>query len=137
MTVIIDPLGTPEPVYTRSGTTMQTILANGSTQGDATPITAVSGLTVVTAVISNEFFEPNTELPVPQRAVKLPDDAQIGDVVEIHVGIADGHESEAQLLVFPASGDTISKLPANSSVPVNQIISAASFRKMTATNWKA
>jgi hypothetical protein len=74
MTTIIDPYGTPEPVYTRSGTTIQTVAAAGnSSLATATPIVAVSGWSVVLV-----------EASTGNDGVILPEDAQIGDVVEVH-----------------------------------------------------
>lgn len=114
MVTVVDPNGTPAPVYTRSGTTIQEITANGLTQNDATQIVAVSGWTVV--VVNT----PDTS----NNSVKLPDNALIGDLVEIH-------KAGASLEIFPAAGDSIN------SQPPNDPAAGRLFRKFTSTNWKA
>lgn len=74
MVAIIDPNGTPQPVYTRGGVTIQTVIATGTTFGGAAQIVAPSGYSVVIADCTD-----NTD-----TGVILPDDAQVGDVVEVY-----------------------------------------------------
>jgi hypothetical protein len=119
MTTIIDPHGTPEPVYTRSGTTIQTIAGNGTTLGAATPIIGLSGYSVV--------IVEATSSPANQ-AVVLPDDAQIGDVVEVYSATGG-----AAAIVFPPTGETIGQ-PA--SLTLQPGGTGILLRKIAATAWR-
>ena len=74
MTTIVAPSTNPTPIYNRSGVTIDTI-APGLTSSLATAIVRNSGHTVV--VVS-----PSTG--ANGGYVKLPTDAEIGDVVEVY-----------------------------------------------------
>lgn len=117
MTTIVDPSGTPSVIYNRSGTTVVDLVGNGSTQGGATSIPRSSGVTIalVDATAGN-------------TSVVLPDDAQIGDVVEVY-SLNDFNSSAAD--VFPPSGERINQLAQDLSIGVYGAI----FRKLTATRW--
>ncbi len=122
MTAIIDPNGTPVPVYSKSGTTIQNITANGTTQGSGTVISAPSEWTVILATTS-----------VGNDAIVLPDSTDIGNVVEVYAN------GSYDVNVFPASGHSIGDNGTNAAV-----YSAKStgyrggrlFRRMTATTWQ-
>src|SRR5262245_45084839 len=73
MTTVLDPGGTPVPVYNQSGTTIDTITANGMTQGTATPIVRYGGTTIVLVHIT-----------AGDAAVLLPANAEIGDLFEVY-----------------------------------------------------
>lgn len=120
MVTVVDPNGTPAPVYTRSGVTLQTIAGNGSTLGSATPIVALSGHTIVIVETTNSPLD---------EAVVLPDDAQIGDLVEVY----SKEDGGPGALVFPPSGEDIGQ-PA--SKRASQGGSGCLFRKVSATQWR-
>lgn len=126
MTAVVDPNGTPAPVYTRSGTTIQTIAASGNTLMSATPIVAPSGHSVViVTTVDNEFTDDD-------QAVALPDDAQIGDVVEVY------QYGQASVIVFTPTGESIGT-PGGGTTSSNTLDSgghAAIFRKVSATIWR-
>lgn len=115
MTTIIDPSGSPSPVYNRSGTTVMTVVANGTTLGSATPIPYYSGETIVRIEASDD----------PRHtAVVLPDDAEIGDTVEAY---ATGYPAA----VFAPTGTTII-----TSTQKQVTDDGARFRKVSATRWQ-
>ncbi len=89
MVTVSDPSGTPSPVYNRSGTTIANLTANGSTQAAATAIARVAGWTVVLATIPD----------INNQALKMPSDAEVGDLVELHRA-AQG----TSYILFPESG---------------------------------
>ena len=125
MVTIVDPNGTPTPIYTRSGTTFETVAGNGTTQGAATQIVSVAGWTVVLVTMTND---PDN------RAVKLPENAPIGDVVEVYANGAEGSAAT----VFAASGDTLFNSGTGSPafVSVTRNTGGTLFRKVTATEWR-
>lgn len=117
MTTVVDPLGTPSPIYNRNGVTIVNVAAGGSGQSDATPIPAVSGHTV--ALVGGSG-----------GGVLLPSGSDIGDVVEVYIVPPD---NEAR--VFPASGETL-----NSGVQPNIALTVSLggyFRKTSSTNWQS
>jgi hypothetical protein len=117
MTTIIDPNGTPAPVYTRSGTTIQDVIAAGNDLSTATPIVAVSGCSVVlVATVAFEF-----------EGVILPDDAQIGDVVEVY------NVSGRSIRVYAPTGETIHS---GASMGISPGGGGSLFRKTTASVWR-
>jgi hypothetical protein len=118
MVTVVDPNGTPAPVYTRSGTTIQSIVAAGNNSFvDATPIVAVSGWSIVMAQA--------TDTPAFETGVILPSDTQIGDVVELYAG---GYT----VIVFPPTGQTINGISSQQVGPGAAVI----FRKLSATEWR-
>lgn len=116
MTTVIDPAGTPVPVYNRSGTTIVEITATAATPTPVYPIAAASGHTVALVDVPNPggFGPPDIE---------LPGGADTGDVVEAYV-------TGASVNFVAASGDTL--VAANPSVDANK---GAWFRKTSATVW--
>lgn len=116
MTTIINPAGSPTIVYNKSGTTIVSVTANGETQADATSIPRLSGVTVA-----------NVTLPDSSNlSVKLPSDAEIGDVVEVY---GPGFN------VFPESGSTIVGGFVNDKIVPLQ--NGLIFRKLGPTLWGA
>lgn len=117
MTTIVDPAGTPSPLYNRSGVTIASINAAGEFggPGSATAITSYSETTVVlvTAPDSNNF------------GVVLPSSAEVGDVVEIYYVSG----PVAQIVIWAPSGDTV-----NGSSFV-QIVNGI-YRKVSSTAWR-
>ena len=132
MTTVVDPSGTPVPVYNRSGTTIVTV--NGgptvsSTAGsaigdDGTPIPSVSQTTIVLAVSAPYDGHHNI-------VFRLPADAEIGDVVEVY------RFSGENPVVFPNAGEAIGSLAASTGTNTGVGVSAASasFRKISSTQW--
>jgi hypothetical protein len=115
MTTVVDPSGTPVPVFNRSGVTIVSVSATGTTQGAAAAISAASGQTIALVTIS----ENNT-------AVKLPSTADIGDLVEVYA-------FGGTVKVFPSSGETLN---GNSNAQDVQDVYGRLFRKVSATAWK-
>lgn len=113
MTTVVDPLGTPAPVYNRSGTAIVSVTAN-----DTTPpsIPRVSGWTVALVATGQD-----------DRAVKLPSGADIGDVVEVYVATGTAFQAS----VHPPSSETIH----GSSTPAD-VSSGRLFRKTGSSDWQ-
>lgn len=75
MTTIVDPLGSPAIFYNRSGTTIITVTAAGTTGSGATQFSALTETTIV--VLTSSAGNTGAKLP--------PDsDTNVGDLVEIH-----------------------------------------------------
>ena len=74
MVTVLDPGGTPIPVYSPDGVTLSAINANGTTQGSATQVVRYTSTTVVVVTISSG-----------NDAVELPSSAAIGDLVEVYL----------------------------------------------------
>lgn len=75
MTTVVDPFGTPAPIYNRSGATIIPLTAGTTSPFAPTAIVRHTGITIalVTTISSGDF-----------TFVTLPDDADIGDIVEVH-----------------------------------------------------
>lgn len=112
MTTVVDPSGTPEPIYNRSGTTISELTAGTTSPFAPAPIVRHTGTTIVlvTTVSSGD-----------QTYVTLPDDADVGDVVEVHCMGAVGVN-----VLVPTGGplDIVGAAPNHSIV----------FRKISATD---
>jgi len=117
MTTVVDPSGSPVVIFNRSGTAIVTVTAGGTSQGTATAIPRVCGITV--AVATYGAMTSN---------LRLPDDAEVGDCVEVHM---EGDGPAVQ--VYPESGATINGNSANTSVGMLHAI----FRKTAAATWFA
>lgn len=116
MTTVIDPAGSPTIVYNRGGTTVTALNSAGTGQSTATPIVRYSGVTV--AVVTS------TSSPTGQGVV-LPDDPEIGDVVEVyHAGHVSG--SYGPFHVYPPSGWSVGDQAINSPVGIDS--NGARFR---------
>jgi hypothetical protein len=118
MTTVVDPSGTPVPVYNRGGTTIASLAAAGSTQGDAAQIQHVAGYTVVLVTVTDTA-----------RAIELPAGAEVGDVVEVHIASTAG----TGVLIFPPNGESL--LTGNTSATVGQSSGGLLFRKVGQTSW--
>lgn len=125
MTTIIDPAGTPIPVYNRDGVTVVDIAPDAGSPSTPTPVPHVSKGTIcrVTPV-----------RPVPNQGnnpiVVLPGNAEIGDWVELH-GIPG--EEALGFNVVAASGEAI-----NQTSPVSgNSGEALFFRKIDTALWGA
>jgi hypothetical protein len=121
MATITDPTGTPSIVYNRSGLTIVEVDANGTTQGAGTPIPRLSAETV--ALVSFAFSGLH-------QAVVLPDDAEVGDVVEVYVSGA----NDVNGFLFPPSGESIGLGAANAKVNFTSA-RGLRFRKIKSTVW--
>lgn len=94
MTTTIDPGGTPTVIYNRDGATITALNSAGSGQSSSTPIVRYTSTTIVVVT--------STTSPT-QQGVRLPNDPEIGDVVETyHAGQLAG--SAGSFHVYPASG---------------------------------
>lgn len=115
MVTVVDPGGTPAPVYNRSGVTIQGVSGAGTNFGGATPIVASSGhsIALVSTVTNDE-------------GVILPDTAEIGDVAEVY-RVTD----TAAVRVYPPAGDTLYGGGASHLLGSQGAI----FRKTSATRW--
>lgn len=113
MVTIVDPSGSPAIAYNRSGATLETIEANGTTLGSATPIPALTGYTIVVASSTTG-----------NDAIALPEDAEVGDAVELH--------TTGLIRVFAPSGENLSD---NASVLFGGNVTIL-FRKISATTWR-
>lgn len=113
MTTIVDPSGTPVPIYNRSGATIIEITGGPlSPSFNPTPIVRHTGVTIALVAANSTGDFTN---------VILPDDAEIGDLVEVHsIG-----PDPANVLI-PTSGpfDIVSPLVNHSAV----------FRKISETD---
>lgn len=114
MMTVVDPGGTPTPVYNQDGVTIAAITATAS-PGSPTPIVSYSVTTVVLVTATNT-----------SDAVILPSSAQIGDVVEIGVSSGNGFAT-----VVPDSGSEINGNGTNVGVHIRSGI----LRKLSATKW--
>jgi hypothetical protein len=116
MATIIAPSSNPTPIYNRSGVTIDTIIAGSS--DSATPIVRMAGHTVV-------------YVPAPPSGlgyVQLPDDAEIGDVVEIHVAADAVYVTTSSSLIF---------INGWLGSPDLQRTGPGLYRLITNTNWGA
>jgi len=137
MTTVIDPAGTPVPVYSRSGTTIVPLTA-GLSPAETTSIAQVVGddgveipsysqttVAVVTCSGSSGAYRVAAVLPVA---------AEIGDVVEVYpTGSRDAR-------VYPPVGEAIGSRPASTGAEFESgvgvaLLSGTSFRKVSASQW--
>jgi len=127
MTTTVDPLGTPSVIYNRGGTAIVEVSPSGSagTGNAATPIPRVSQLTV--ALVSTS---------AGHNDVLLPDDAEIGDAVEVYT-LWDGSSVPAR--VFPNVGEAIGNLATSVGTNLNASLGVGStgmvFRKVSSVLW--
>lgn len=92
MTTVVDPLGTPQPVFNRSGTAIVSLNADVS-PGPALPVVAGVLIALVAVLSGGGQF------------VQLPSGADIGDVVEVYGNTANA--SWTVLSVMAPFGETI------------------------------
>lgn len=118
MTTVLDPSGTPIPIYNNSGTTISFISGNGTGQGSGTVIDTPSFVTVIVIACTGSNY-----------AATLPAGVDIGSIVEAY---ATGDHAAN---VFPPSGSSIGARPTNSEVVVS-VDYGRRFRKVSATSWQ-
>lgn len=118
MTTVVDPAGTPSPIYSRSGTTIYGLTAQG-TDGTTTAVISIFSGTTVVLVTTDSL----------NNAVLLPSGVEVGSVVEIYkIG-----DTAGTAFAFTSSGDTMndgSEFIVGATTP-----SGLRLRKTTSTNW--
>jgi hypothetical protein len=114
MATIIDPAGTPVPVYNKSGKTVYPVTAAGTTSGAATQLTHYSELDIVLVTVPDNM----------DTGIKMPSGTDIGDRIEFY--LVGGVYSP---VIYPASGETFN----GSSSPMTGV---ASLRKVSSTDWR-
>jgi hypothetical protein len=115
MTTVIDPAGTPQIIFNRSGATIVEVATASGSPPTRTPIPALSGYTIVTVDYSfTGGLDGELELP----------SADVGDLVEVFNTSADGIKVAA-----PAGESILSGLTG-----VNNGEGRA-FRKFSPTQW--
>lgn len=118
MTTISDPGGTPSVTYNREGTAIVEVTATGGGQGGAAAIPRYSGWTV--ALVSEPFGG---------LGVRLPDDAEIGDLVEMHLT-----RNDTDFVVYPESGGSINSLSTDAGLFA---VTHGLFRRVASGVWYA
>jgi len=113
MTTVVDPGGTPDVIYNREGVTVVPLVA---TFPNPAPIPHYSRCTVVRVI-----------LPTGNYGVQLPEDAQVGDTVELYA------QANNTLAVYPESGGQINFQGIDSALTIRCGI----FRKVDDGNWGA
>jgi hypothetical protein len=132
MTTVIDPAGTPTPVYNKSGETVVSIVGGftatqgGSNGNSGTPIPRFSQTTI--AIVDNSGSNYHI-------VATLPSDADVGDVVEVYEKVSTG----IGLQIYPPVGESIRDLPASNGTSYGSQLGAISaiLRKVSADNWQA
>lgn len=120
MTTVLNPTGTPTPIYNRSGTTVAEMTVDMSSPG-IHDISALSTKTIVVATITN----PDLQL---DRGFRLPASRDVGDVVEIYVS------ELSQYFIHAPSGEGVRQ--ANGSYGAFRSVGGpATFTKVTSTMW--
>lgn len=117
MTTIVDPAGTPAPVYRDPSTTV--LEMDGAGPNDAAHAAVIPMLTQYTVLIATVTSDG-------ARSYKFSADTEIGDMIEIHNGDA-GHNP----LIFPASGENIA---GGNSITLGSACQV--FRKTSSTDWR-
>ena len=129
MAIILDANGTPTPIYPREGTTIDQIDADEETQ--PTDIVTISSHAIVVVRAGVVSGDPN----LLKMNVRLPADAQIGDVVEIYpAGLpGSGFGQDPSCWVYPHVGGRINERNTDALYVVE---SMRIFRKFSATQWR-
>ena len=121
MTTVVDPLGTPTPIYNRSGTTIVAVNANGSDGTTATVVPVESGVTLVLCTLSSGNSD-----------VMVPPDMEIGTVIEAY-NVSDTSSSQS-LHFYCASGELINGYLAYKGISGQ---SGCRFTKTDASTWRS
>ena len=116
MTTVVDPAGTPIPIFNRGGVTIVEVATAGGSPPTTTPIPAASGHTI--AIVDY------THAGGSRGRLELPS-GDIGDVVEVFNVGPDNVD------VVAASGDSLLSGP-SVDVPNSQ---GRQFRKISAAQW--
>lgn len=125
MVTVVDPAGTPIPVYNRSGVTIVEITLTGLPTRDQIP--AASGTTIV-------LVSPPS--PDATGAVELPTNADIGDVVEVY---RTGGTNQI-FVATPGTDNFVPPIPSGGGFPSLPSLSATApsggmiFRRVS-TDW--
>jgi hypothetical protein len=115
MTTIVDPGGSPSVIYSSDATTIASVTSAGTTQGNATQLVKYSAWNVVLVTSGGGT-----------SGVKLPSNADIGDVFEVH-NAASGFGGK----LYPESGAEINNLGTNEYASLDVVV-----RKVSSGNWK-
>jgi hypothetical protein len=122
MTTVIDPAGTPVPVYNRSGKTIVSISDSRDGTDPALQLTQYSERTFYEIT----FTYPGGGSGTP--IAELPSNADVGDEIYIHF------TSGASMDVAPPSGET---LRVSTSTPGSTGGSTIHFIKIASDSWRA
>ena len=108
------------PTYNREGITVDSVSAVAS---PGTPIVRSCGITIVNALSAGDNIG---------ASLVLPDDADVGDLVEVYNVYTGGNPTQNSISVYPDSGETV-------NFDTNPISIAAKgmkrFRKIDPTSW--
>ena len=119
MVTVTDPKGTRQVHYNRSGTTIVDVTAVGENIASAVPIPCESEVTI--AIVTVDYL---------QLAVSLPDNAQVGDVVEVHNTV-----TGFPIHVFPDAASTWLLYSGGNGQSQSAVQYSGTFRKVAATVW--
>ena len=119
MTTVVDPLGTPVPIFNRSGTAIVRLTGAGTSSTSGPVIPAICGRVV--ALI---------DCTAGNYASQLSPNAEIGDIAEVYVDRVSTMGGE----VFAPSGETINSQSTPSSIGISAG-GGVVFRKVSATEW--
>jgi hypothetical protein len=120
MTTVIDPAGTPIPVFNKNGATIVSVTPNGTVRSGATEIPNLSGLTIA-------LVDPDAS----NTAVKLPSNGDIGDVIEVYC-LSDSHDVK---IYSPDSQYIGAGASAVNGDAFTGGFKAAVFRRIAADRW--
>lgn len=119
MVTVVDPLGTPVPVYNRSGTVVLVPLHAGS-EMSPTEIPSLAGVTIATLV---------AEVPAGfLRHYRLPSvGVEVGDVIELYgVGFSGS--------ILPPDGEAYLD-GTTGAITLSNSRNSAMFRRVDSTHW--
>lgn len=94
MTTVVDPTGTPSVTYNRSGITIIEVAASTNENSPGQMPSSLSGHTVALVSVPGSGVD---------NYVRLPDDCDVGDVVEAYCA---GQGANALFVLLPV-GDTV------------------------------
>lgn len=120
MTTVVDPLGTPVPIFNRGGLAIIEVDAVGDTPTSGPIIPAFCGhlIAVITSTENN-------------YAVRLPTDAEVGDLIEVYL---DPSSAFGAAVVWSQTGEGIGTSSGPSSMSIGSA-TGAFLRKVTDTLW--
>ncbi len=114
MATVLDPLGSPSIFYNRSGLTIQSVSAAGTTGSGATQLTLPTGHTTLLVTPSSS----NTGVKLP-----VDGDTDVGDVIEV----VDNSQS-FQVIVYDSGNNVVDTIGNGHGVIL---------RKVAASTWRA
>lgn len=124
MITVVDPGGTPVPVYNKGDQTVVQVNATGSNKGGAASWTRYSRHTILLATSTSDPGGGD------HQGVALPTNADIGDVVEIY----NVTSSNLSINVYPGGSDTMNG--GSGGMQAIQFNKGLLFRRITATDWR-